>query len=75
MGNFDITDQTVKMLYDDALVSVLPEGYGIATGKPIAAMDKLQLANIAQNYGIIAEGDPLVNAKIKFCLYVSVDGK
>lgn len=66
MGNFDITDQTVKMLYDDALVSVLPEGYGIATGKPIAAMDKLQLANIAQNYGIIAEGDPLVNAKIKF---------
>lgn len=66
MGNFEITDQTVKMLYDDALVSVLPEGYGIATGKPIAAMDKLQLANIAQNYGIIAEGDPLVNAKIKF---------
>ena len=66
MGSFDITDQTVKMLYDDALVSVLPEGYGIATGKPIAAMDKLQLANIAQNYGIIAEGDPLVNAKIKF---------
>lgn len=66
MGNFDITDQTVKMLYDDALVSVLPEGYGIATGKPIAAMDKLQLANIAQNYGITESGDVLVNAKIRF---------
>lgn len=66
IGNFDITDQTVKMLYDDALVSVLPEGYGTATGKPIAAMDKLQLANIAQNYGIVTDGDPLVNAKIMF---------
>lgn len=66
MGNFDITDQTVKMLYDDALVSVLPEGYGIATGKPIAAMDKLQLANIAQSYGITESGDVLVNAKIRF---------
>ncbi len=66
MSKFDITDQSVKMLYDDALVSVVPEGYGAASGKPIAAMDKLQLVNIAQNYGIIADGDPLINAKIKF---------
>lgn len=65
-GSFDITDQTVKMLYDDALVSILPDGYGAAVGKPIASMDQVQLANIAKNYGIIAEGDPLVNAKIKF---------
>ncbi len=64
-GNFDIHDETVKMLYDDAMVSILPEGYS-AVGKPIAALDSLQLANIAKSYGISNEGDPIVNAKIKF---------
>ncbi len=75
-GSLDITDQTVKMLYDDALVSVVPDGYGAATGKPIASMDQTQLANIAKNYGIINDGDPLVNAKIKFVyMYQLIEGE
>lgn len=64
-GSFDVYDETVKMLYDDALVSILPDGYS-AAGKPIAALDSLQLANIAKSYGVSNDGDPIVNAKIKF---------
>ena len=64
-GIFDIQDETVKMLYDDALVTILPEGYSSA-GKPIAALDSLQLANIAKSYAVNNDGDPVINAKIKF---------
>lgn len=65
-GTLDISDQKVKQMYEDALVTVLPESYGADSGKPIAAMDELRLAEIAQNYGVINNGDPLVNAQIKF---------
>ena len=57
------------MLYDDALVTILPDGangYGADAGKPIASMAANRLAEIAQNYGVLDTGDPLVNAKIKF---------
>lgn len=65
-GTLDINDVKVTQMYDDALVTVLPEGYGNDTGKSIAAMDQTHLAEIAKNYAMIASGDALVNAKIKF---------
>lgn len=68
-GTLDINDPQTKLLYDDALVTILPDGangYGADAGKPIASMAANRLAEIAQNYGVLDTGDPLVNAKIKF---------
>lgn len=65
-GTLDINDTQVTQMYDDALVTVLPEGYGYDTGKPIAAMDQKHLEEIAKNYAMVDSGNPLVNAKIKF---------
>ena len=68
-GTLDINDPQTKLLYDDALVTILPDGangYGADAGKPIASMAANRLAEIAQNYGVLESGDPLVNAKIKF---------
>ena len=68
-GVLDINDPQTKTLYEDALVTILPDGtngYGADAGKPIASMAANRLAEIAQNYGVLDTGDVLVNAKIKF---------
>lgn len=62
---FDIADIQVVQLYEDALVTILPEGYGDDSGKTIAAMDKSRMETIAKNYAIINTGELLVNAKIR----------
>ena len=70
---FDTTDIQVVQLYEDALVTILPEGYGEDSGKSIAAMDRSRMESIAKNYAIINTGELLVNAKIKFVyLYQSL---
>lgn len=65
-GTLDITDARVQQLYEDALVTVLPDEYGSNKGKSIAAMEQQNMADIAKAYGISNSGDVLVNAKIKF---------
>lgn len=73
-GIFDITDIQVIRLYEDALVTILPEGYGAEVGQPIAAMKEERIEEIAKNYAIINNGDPLINAKIKFVyMYQSIE--
>ena len=66
MGVFDTTDVKVIQLYEDAVVTVLPNGYGENSGKPIMAMSENHMSEIAKNYGLINDGEPLINAKIKF---------
>ena len=73
-GLLDITDIQINQLYEDALETILPDGYGEDSGKSIAAMNKGHMENIAKNYAIInTGGDLLVNAQIKFVhLYQSL---
>ena len=76
-GLLDITDIQINQLYEDALETILPDGYGEDSGKSIAAMNKGHMENIAKNYAIInTGGDLLVNAQIKFVhLYQSLQAE
>ena len=72
-NTLDCKDKTVQELYEDALVTIIPSGYGNDSGRPISAMNSHHLEQIALNYGIVADGCKLTNAKIKFVhLYQSM---
>lgn len=63
---------TTKVLFAEAMSTILPEGYGAFTGKPLSEASVEWISTMAKNYGTLSNGDPLINDMVYFVYIYSM---